>query len=271
MNSNAQMRCFLQKETTNTSAIPYGNNAKAGHYVTVDNTKIYYEIYGKGEPFVLLHGGINGSTYEMKSFIDSLSKKYQVIAISTRGHGKSEIGTIDHTYKQKANDALAVINKVTKDSVIVLGFSDGGYTGYQLASLFPQKVKKMIIIGAAQHSLGTPKINFNVAQAMQMDSLYWKQQLSIMPEPKRLQEMFDKVIDEYNNHLVVDKNVLETIKCPVLLMAGDHDFYVTIDNISNAYKMIPKAQLSIIPNSGHTAFIQKFDVVWTAVNSFLNE
>ena len=106
--------------------IPYGANAEAGHYVKSNDAKIYYEVYGKGQPIVLMHGGLFGSTIEMAEFIDSLKKNFQVIAISLRGHGKSELGSEPLTLTQRANDAMAVINAVTKENVIVLGFSDGG-------------------------------------------------------------------------------------------------------------------------------------------------
>lgn len=115
----------MQSAPSAENAIPYGNNPKSGHYVNASDAKIYYEVYGKVRPLVVLHGGIFGSTYEMAEFIDSLSKNYLVIAASTRGHGKSEIGSEPITYEQRANDILAVINVVTKDSVIVLGFNDG--------------------------------------------------------------------------------------------------------------------------------------------------
>ena len=78
---------FMQQAPLPANEIPFGANPKAGRYVTVGDAKIYYEVYGKGKPLVILHGGIVGSTFEMYEFIDSLSKHYQVIAISTRGHG----------------------------------------------------------------------------------------------------------------------------------------------------------------------------------------
>jgi len=81
---------FMQQTPLPANEIPYGANAKAGRYVNAGDAKIYYEVYGKGAPIVVLHGGIFGSTYEMHQFLDSLSKKYKVIAISTRGHGKSD-------------------------------------------------------------------------------------------------------------------------------------------------------------------------------------
>lgn len=87
------MHYFTQGKNDIVSKIPYGNNQNAGKYVQADDAKIYYEVYGKGAPFLVLHGGGVGCTYEMGRFIDELSKNYLVIAPSTRGHGKSEIGT----------------------------------------------------------------------------------------------------------------------------------------------------------------------------------
>jgi pimeloyl-ACP methyl ester carboxylesterase/ketosteroid isomerase-like protein len=251
-----------------TSGIPYGNNPLAGHYVNSDDTKIYYELYGKGQPLVVLHGGIAGSTYEMAQLIDNFSKHYQVIAISTRGHGKSELGNKTHTYEQKAKDVFAVLNKVTKDSATVFGFSDGGYTGYYLASLFPERVKQMVIIGAAETQPGDYKINLKVADMMKLDKAYWDQQLQLMPEPNRLQELFDKVSD-VTAKMIVSKDFFATIKCPVLVMAGNHDQFVSVQRVVNASKMIPKAELAIIPNATHAVFLENFPAVWALTSSFL--
>lgn len=173
------MQCliaFSQKESpAQARKIPYGNNSIAGHYVQAGDAKIYYEVYGKGKPVVLLHGGIMGSIDEMHQFIDSFSKNYQVIAVSTRGHGKSEIGQGPVTYEGKANDVMAVINAVTRDSLIVLGFSDGAYTGYKLASMYPERVKKLIAIGAGEQVPGLRKVVFDATDAMRDDNLFWKQ------------------------------------------------------------------------------------------------
>ena len=105
--ARASLRHFMQVKPSPAGSIQYGNNPKAGKYANAGDAKIYYEVYGKGKPLVVLHGGGMGSTYEMCQFIDSLSNDYQVIAISTRGHGKSEIGNSPVTSGQRANDALA--------------------------------------------------------------------------------------------------------------------------------------------------------------------
>jgi pimeloyl-ACP methyl ester carboxylesterase len=261
------MKAFMDS-TLRRGEIPYGDNPSAGHYVNSGDAKIYYEVYGKGKPLVMLHGGIAGSTYELADLINQFSKYYQVIAISTRGHGKSELGTQSHSYQQKAKDVIAVLNAVTKDSVTVFGFSDGGYTGYYLASMFPERVKQMVIIGAAETHPGDYKLNVKVSDMMQLDKIYWEQQLRLMPEPNRLQEMFDKVGDVVNN-MKMSKDFFSTIKCPVLVMAGNQDQFVSTQRVVNASKMIPNAELSIIPNASHAAFLENFSTVWAASSSFL--
>ncbi len=154
--------------------IPYGANPQTGHYVQAGDARIYYEIYGSGKPLVILHGGLFGSTMEMGEFIDSLKTSYQVIAISTRGHGKSEIGTSPITFDKKANDIISVIKAVTKDSVTILGFSDGAYTGYKVASMYSENVKKLIAIGAGEQIPGLRKVVPFTKEVFKVDAAYWK-------------------------------------------------------------------------------------------------
>src|ERR1043165_2247513 len=78
------LACVL---TTNAQDIPYGNNPAAGRYVDVGDAKIYYEVYGKGHPIVLLHGGVYGYIDEFSPFIPKLvAADFKVICIGTRGH-----------------------------------------------------------------------------------------------------------------------------------------------------------------------------------------
>ncbi|GAB3953320.1 hypothetical protein GCM10028805_36780 [Spirosoma harenae] len=159
-----------------------------------------------------LHSGGVDSTYEMAK-LDSLSKSYQTIAISTRGHGKSEIGHSPVMCEQKANDIYAVIQAVTKDSVTVLGFSDGAYTGYKLASIYPGSVKKLIAMGAGEQVPGLRKVNLNVKEMSKLNSLYFRQQLALMPESGRLQEYLTNWANFYNT-MTASKELFASIHCP---------------------------------------------------------
>jgi pimeloyl-ACP methyl ester carboxylesterase len=271
--SNAQgtppLRGFMQSAPSPKNAVQYGNNKKAGHYIQSDGTKIYYETYGQGKPFVVLHGGVFGSTYEMGQLIDSLSKRYKVIAVSTRGHGKSEMGNGEPSYEQKAKDVNAIIEVETKDSVTVLGFSDGGYTSYYLAGLFPAKVKKVITIGAGEWKAGSRTFNITKQMAYGLDSLYWVQQTKLMPAPEKLDQWFAS-INKYYNSLSVSKPEFDKIQCPVLLLAGELDQNAPLQTVIDAYHMIPKPQLGIIPNAPHPAFQTNFNAVWADIVPFIS-
>lgn len=266
-NTNS-IRYFMQSKGMPESKIPYGNNSEAGRYLKTADAKIYYEVYGKGKPIVVLHGGIVGSPYEMGQFIDSLSKGYKVIVISTRGHGKSEMGAGLPTYQRKAEDVNAIINAVTKDSVTVLGFSDGAYTGYVLAANHPEKVKKLIAIGAGEWKQGFHTFNNTKEELFAADSLYFKQQLTLKPEPQRFGEWLAS-LNKYYNSVNIGKETLGKIKCPVLVMAGEDDQNAPLKTVIAAYEMLPNAQLSIIPNAPHPVFLVNFPAVWASILPFL--
>jgi pimeloyl-ACP methyl ester carboxylesterase len=248
--------------------IPYGANAEVGKYVQTKDAKIYYEVYGQGQPIVVLHGGLFGSTVEMADFIDKLKLNFQVIAISLRGHGKSELGTEPVSLEQRANDALTVINAVTKDSVMVLGFSDGGFSAYKLAAMYPERVKKMVVIGAGELHPGLVEFKFTAKDAMIFDKAFFEQQLTLMPEPNRLEDLFRGVNACYSQ-LTVGKDLLSSIKCPVLVMAGDRDNGNPVERVVSAARYIPKHQISIIPNTTHECFVENFVAVWNSIAPFL--
>lgn len=260
----------MQQTPSPEGSVPYGNNPKAGKYVQAGDAKIYYEVYGKGEPFVVLHGGLLGFTYEMHQFIDSLSQRFQVIAVSTRGHGKSELGTEPLSIEQKAGDILAVVNAETSKPVIILGFSDGGFGGYMFASLYPERVKKLIAIGAGEQTPELRRMEFNAVELFQLDPAYMEQQLALMPEPDRLMEFGNRISDFYNS-ISISTDLFEKIRCPVLVIAGEKDQNAALATVINAYRMIPNSQLGIIPNSGHGVFLQNFPAVWYSIVPFLGK
>jgi len=164
---------------------------------------------------------------------------------------------------------MAVVNALTKDGVIILGFSDGAYTGYKVASKYPERSKKMIAIGAGEQIPGLRKVVFDSKVLLKLDETYWKQQLALTPQPERLEEFWAKMADFYNSMTGASKELFATIKCPVLVMASELDRNAPLSTIINAYQMIPKSQLCIIPNTGHVVFLENFSAVWASAVPFL--
>ena len=265
----ASVRYFMQVEYANGSETPYGNNPSVGHYAQADDAKIYYEVYGKGKPIVVLHGGGVGTPYEMGAMIDNLRRDYQVVVVSTRGHGRSEIGHKPLTYEQKANDVMAVIRAVGRMPVSIIGFSDGAYTAYKVASMYPQATERMVAIGAGTLSPGYFQAGtLNVSDMEKIDAAFIEQQKKIMPEPERLQEFWTDYM-EFWSKMNAGEELFSTIKCPVLLIAGDEDDHAPIATMMEAHQMIPNSRLCIVPKAWHTAFLDNPAVTWAAIDGFL--
>ena len=251
-------------------AIPYGNNPEAGHYFNAGDAKLYYEIYGKGKPIVLLHGGVYGYIDEFAPFIEKLSENFQVICIGTRGHGKSEIGHTPFTYNQRAEDAYKVIRSITTDSVTVLGFSDGAFAGLKLAALHPELVKRLIAIGAGDYPKNrkTEKYNYTPEGLMKSDSAFFAGRVALMPEPKRWKECLAMLNKMYNEDYV-STETFSVIKCPTLIMNGDRDGDNSLDAVVKCSKSIHDSQLAIIAGCWHVVFFCNFPAVWDTINPFL--
>jgi pimeloyl-ACP methyl ester carboxylesterase len=118
------------------SRIPFGNNPATGQLVNLNGINLYFETYGAGEPLVLLHG--NGDSIAgMATLIDHFSQQYRVIAVDSRGHGKSSPGQEPLTYDLMADDVAALLEHLGTGPVKLLGWSDGGNIGLILALRHP--------------------------------------------------------------------------------------------------------------------------------------
>lgn len=261
-------RYFMQGESKG-SSIPYGNNLKVGKYAQTEDAKIYYEVYGKGKPIVILHGGGVNTPYDMGIFIDELKKKYQVIAVTTRGHGRSETGNTPLTYEQKANDIVAVMNETVNEPVQILGFSDGAYTAYKIAEMYPEKVERIVAIGAGTLHAGYFGDSMKVEDIEKIDKAYCDYHRSIMPEPERWQEFYDKFA-KFWHEMEVGEEIFSKIKCPVLLVVGDEDDHAPVITVLAAHQMIQNSRLAVIPKAWHSAYLDNYKAVSAVIYPFIN-
>lgn len=193
----------------------YGNNDSAGRFVKANGINIYVETYGQGEPLLLLHGN-SSNIYSFRLQIPELSKHYRVIAVDSRGQGRSTEDGKTYTYDLFAEDMNALLDTLHLDSVNVLGWSDGGNTGLIMAMNYPRKVKKLAAMGANVFIDGTvvDKWVFDTLRAQQRDL----EGDSTWPGRNR-SRLITLLLTEPRHHF----EELSAIHCPVLVMAGDHD------------------------------------------------
>jgi len=254
--------------------VQYGNEPSAGSYYNTGDARIYYEVYGKGSPVVLLHGGIYGYISDFDFLIPELSKKFMVIAIATRGHGKSELGHQPLSYSLFAEDSYKVIRHLTKDSVILIGFSDGAEQAYYIAANHPDAVKKMVAIGGNfgatdYNAEGKKFINaLNAEYIEKNEQAFFSPRKKIMPEPARFDEFVNDMAAVWRDSVYVSKKIIATIRCPALIMAGENDG-CPVEQYTALYRLLQNGHLAIIPGSDHLVFLRQPELTAAVIWSFI--
>ncbi|PAW92590.1 hypothetical protein CKK33_03390 [Mucilaginibacter sp. MD40] len=227
------------------NAIAYGYNTKASGKVKLKDATLYYETYGQGEPLLLLHG--NGHEIYAYNFqIKDLAKKFKVIAVDTRGHGKStdeSAGPL--TYDLFAEDMRQLMDSLHIKRTNILGWSDGGNTGLIMAVKYPQYVNKLAIMGANLFPT-TDALPDTVLNEVKQRIAYYKTKTDKASQFKlRLSTL---LLQE--PHLTFDE--IHKIKSPVLVMAGEHDLILEKHTRAIAQN-IPKSKLIIFKGASHYA------------------
>ena len=247
--------------------IPYGNNKEAGNFISINGARQYFEIYGQGEPLLLIHGN-GGNIAFMKSQIEYFSGKYQAVVMDCRGRGKSELGKDSLTYMQMTRDIAGILDYLKLDSVYVVGRSDGGIISLMLAIYYPQKVKKIVAFAAnlspdttALYPSFYNEVKHDRKQADEMlakndTSQNWK----VIQQRNRLME--------FQPHITA--NELHKIKCPVLVMSTDRDI-IPVDHTVFIYRNIAKANLCILEGEDHYVTSNNPDLFNTTVSKYLSE
>ncbi len=114
--------------------------------VKVDDIEIYFRVFGQGEPVLLLHGGVM-SWESWAVQIPRLYRRYQVIAMDLRGHGRTTLGDAPLDYRRLAKDAVSLLDNLGRGPAHVVGWSDGGCAGLAIALERPDMVRSLILIG----------------------------------------------------------------------------------------------------------------------------
>ncbi|MDR6369512.1 pimeloyl-ACP methyl ester carboxylesterase [Chryseobacterium bernardetii] len=239
----------------------YGQNKAVGNYLKLQDTNLYYEIYGEGEPLILLHGN-SGSIKDFYQQIPVLSKQYKVIAIDTRGQGKSiDSSKKDFTYKMFADDVKAVADQLKLNKVNIAGWSDGGNTGLEFALKYPEKLNKLITIGANAFPDG---VDNRLTDHFENKMLVLKE----LKKPEQFNEQ--RLLKIMLTQPRIAKKDLNKIGNKVLVIAGDNDV-IKRDHTELIAKEIPNAELKIYSNATHMIPFENADQLNTDILNFLGK
>ncbi len=215
-------------------------------YVEVRGVNYYYEIAGKGEPILLLHGGL-GSTGMFEPVLPNLTSTRTVIAVDLQGHGRSSLGDRPIRLTSIADDLDELLTKVGFSTVDVIGYSLGGGVAFRLAVQHPERVRRLVVISAGFAQSGfypemlpqQAAVGAAMAEAMK-DTPMYKTYMAVAPRP----EDFPKLLDRMGDLMRMPydwRDDVGKVKAHTLLVAGDADMF-RLEHIVEFYKLLGGAQ-----------------------------
>ena len=223
----------------------YGRNKETGKYYDIRGFKMYAEVYGEGQPLLFIHGN-GGSISHFTNQIPYFAKKYKVIIADSRAQGKSADSKDSLSYEMMADDYAALLDAMKIDSAYVVGWSDGGINGLLMAIRHPEKVKKLATTGAnlRPDSTAVPQIIWDMV-------IPTYKELKNKADKNEMEKAGFKMMRLLSEQPHISHSDLQKIKCPVLVIGGDHDV-IKEEHTLEIYKNISNAYLWILPNSGHS-------------------
>lgn len=270
-------------DTSNEPLPDYGSNDAIGKYIDADDVRLYCEIYGQGEPLLLIHGN-GASIHSFANQIPELSKHFKVIAVDSRAQGRSTDSDKEITYARMASDMVKLLDALNIETAHVVGWSDGGIVGLELAYAHPDKVKMLVAINAnftpgsrslyeIPTSVENPVLDtLNARELRTLEFITGGKDASgrraLTPQPERasiVQKKLSDLIQDYPRFSVEQLNRIET---PTLVMAGDHDFILD-EHTLKLFQALPHAQLCIIPGSTHFVPLERPTLVNAHIVEFL--
>lgn len=253
-------------------------------YVPVNGVKMYYEIHGKGEPVVLLHGSFMTITSNWQEMIAALEKSRQVIAVEMQGHGRTADINRDFSYANLADDIAAMLDYLKIGKADLIGYSMGGGVAMQAAIRHPQNVRKVVSISAVFRDDGWvkealdayPQLTAEAFKGSPIEAEYRK----LSPTPNEFPNFVKRVISMDLKPYDFGAEKLKATQAPMFFIHGDADG-VRLEHIAEMFRlkggeimgdMRPRSasRLAVLPDTTHVTLMQKIDIIAPMINDFLD-
>jgi pimeloyl-ACP methyl ester carboxylesterase len=235
----------------------------------VNGIKLYYAVYGSGDPVLLLHGGLGHSDVWGKQ-IPAFSEHHKIIAVDSRGHGRSTRSDQPYSYDLMADDVVALMDFLKIDKASIVGWSDGGIIGIDIAIRHPERLNKLFAFGANYNLSGLkPDIEKDPVFGAYIERA-GKDYERLSATPKDYDGFVNAVAKMWYSQPDYSPAQLASIKAPTVIADGEHDEAIKREHTEELAKLIPGAKLVILPGVSHFAFWQNPDLFNKAVLDFLD-
>lgn len=265
------------------AATPESAKPVESGYANVNGLKMYYEVHGKGQPLVLLHGSYMNIPMNWARFIPPLARSRQVIVAEMQAHGRTRDMAREFSYEGMGDDVSGLLKHLKIASADVLGYSMGGGVAFQTAIRHPDQVRRVVILsGAYAHDGWWPDAEAMFATMkpeMFKGTPIEKQYLEFGNDPARFPEFIKKVISIDLKPYDWSKEA-KGIKAPLFIIIGDvdgvrYEHALELFRAHGGGKMgdlhgMPKARLAIVPGTTHIGMLQRAEWLVPMINDFLD-
>ena len=220
----------------------------------VNGIKIWYAVFGQGEPVMLLHGGLANANY-WGDLVRALQTRYRVIVMDSRGHGRSTRDKKPYGYDLMASDVIGVLDYLKIRKAAIVGWSDGAILGLDIALRYPDRLSKLFAFAANSDPSGvadianSPVFNAYIARAE-------REYEALSPTPKDYKAFLSGIEKMWATQPNWTATQLKTITVPTWIVDGDHDEAIKRENTEFMAAQIPNAGLLLQPEVSHFSFLQ---------------
>lgn len=236
----------------------------------VNGIQMYYAVYGKGQPVLLIHGGL-GYAEIWGAQVADLAKDHMVIVADSRGHGRSTRNADPYSYDLMSSDYVALLDYLKIDKTALVGWSDGGIIGLDIAMNHPEKLTKVFAHAANTKVDGLkPDVMQNKTFAGYIEKageVYKK----ISPTPGEYDAFVEQISNMWASQPNWSDDDLKKIKTPVAIVLGDHDEAITREHTDYMANTIPGAELVILKDASHFGMLQDPEGYNKAVRDFIDK
>ena len=221
-------------------------------YAPVNGLKLYYEIYGNGQPLVLLHGGGSTIGTSFGRIIPHLAKHYKLIAVELQAHGHTSDRDTPETFRQDADDVAGLLRYLNIPKADIMGFSNGGQTAMQMGISHPEIVGKLVVVSAFYRRDGAHPWLWQGMELATLDKMpgpLKEAYLAITHDNAGLLAMFNRDRHRMLHFKDWPDEEIRSIKAPTLVLIGDQDV-TQPEHAVAMYHLLPRARLVILPG-GH--------------------
>ncbi len=247
-------------------------SAGTGHHVAVNGIRMYYEVHGHGRPLLMLHGGTGNGTQFVHQ-LPAFSPSYRCIVPDCCAQGRTTDRPGPLTYHAMAEDMIALLDKLHVKRADVMGWSDGGNIGLDMAMHHPERVGHLVTFGAnfQPDGLNPDDVEWNNrATAQSFGAGMREAWMRMNPQPDHYEQAMNKIIAMWRTQPRWALADLRTIRAKTLVVAGEHDL-IRRDHTEQLASAIPGAELWIVPGATHSVMVDRWDIVNPRVLGFLSK